>query len=62
MLKWIVANIVGFVWRAAITLACIFTLQNIIQHSGYRVEFHTLFVAAICLIICIKIWGPSINS
>lgn len=62
MLNWIIANIVGFIWRIAVTLACILTIQNVSKISGYSIEFHTLLVAAICLIVNIKIWSPPFRS
>ncbi len=45
-------------WRVVVTLCCIFTIQNII-HRESNVWIHTepLLIAAICLIIAIRIWS-----
>jgi hypothetical protein len=59
MIAWMAHWIVWFTVRAAITLVCIWTVQNLIHQEGYRVEFSTLLLASICAIVAIRMWMPS---
>ena len=59
MIEWLVSRIWWFGWRIAVTLTCIWTVQNIIhREEGYYIPFHTLTVGAICLIIGVRVWMP----
>lgn len=53
--------LVWFLIRCAVTLGCVWTLQNIIHREGYRAEFGTLLLAAIVTIVCIRFWIPNNN-
>lgn len=59
MLAWMAHWILWFMIRAAVTLVCVYTVQNLIHQEGYRVEFGTLLLASICAIIAIRMWMPS---
>lgn len=59
MLNWMMQWAVWILIRAVFTFCCIITLQNLILSSGYRIEFNTLLIAAICIIITIRMWAPT---
>lgn len=59
MLRWIINNIVWFSIRLVVTLACIFTIQNVIHQEGYLIPYKILLVGAICLIVGVRLWMPS---
>lgn len=59
MIGWMAYWIWWIVWRSAITLACMFTIQNVIHQEGYYIESRTLFVATVCAILGIRVWMPS---
>jgi uncharacterized membrane protein len=59
MIAWMARWVVWFAIRVVVTLACIYSIQNIIHQEGYRVEFTTLLLASICAIIAIRMWMPS---
>lgn len=52
-------NTIGWLTiRVLVTLACVWTIQNIIYRDGYHVEFKTLIVAAIVIIVGVRMWMP----
>jgi hypothetical protein len=59
MIAWMAHRIMWFVVRAAVTLACDYTIWNLINSNGYRVEFKNLLLASVCAIVAIRIWMPS---
>ena len=54
MWNWIGWNVL----RVAATLACAWTLTNVIQAEGYRVEYATMLLAAAMVVIMIGLWSP----
>lgn len=59
MWKWAAHHVFWFITRVVITLAGVFTIQNLIHREGYSIDFHILLVGAICLIVCVRLWMPS---
>jgi hypothetical protein len=59
MIAWAMRWIVWFTIRAVVTLACVWTVQNLIVREGYRAEFDTLLFSAIVTIIAVRMWMPS---
>lgn len=59
MIQWALRHIVWFTIRVVVTLACIWTLQNVIHREGYLVPYSTLLVGAVCLIVGVRMWMPS---
>lgn len=59
MFAWMMRWVIWFAIRIAVTLACIVTLQNVIHAEGYRVEFYTLVIAAVCVIVAVRMWVSS---
>jgi hypothetical protein len=59
MLEWMIKHVVWFCIRCAVTLVCIWTIQNIIHQEGYYIEFKLLLVSAVCLIVGVRMWMPS---
>lgn len=58
MLAWMAYWIWWITWRSAVTLACMYTVQNVIHQEGYYIENKTLLVATICAILGIRVWMP----
>ena len=56
MLYWISRWGFWFGSRCAVTLACIYTLQNLLHYEGYFVEFKILTLGAAMLIIGVGVW------
>lgn len=44
--------------RVIITLAGVWTIQNVIHRDGYYVRFDTLLIAAVVIIIGVRFWMP----
>jgi len=59
MIQWAIHRVWWFLVRVAVTLACIWTIQNLIHTEGYYIPFHILLVGAICLILGVRIWMPA---
>lgn len=59
MIRWVLSHIVWFTIRVAVTLACIWTLQNVIHHEGYYIPYGILLIGAVCLIVGVRMWMPS---
>lgn len=58
MIELALRHIFWFGARIGVTLACILTVQHVITQEGYRVEFKSLFISTICLIIVTRFWSP----
>jgi len=59
MFAWMAHWIVWFLIRAAGTLACVYTIWNLVNSEGYRVGFKSMLLASICAIVAIRMWMPS---
>lgn len=59
MIQWALHRIGWFTIRIAVTLACIWTIQNVIHTEGYLIPFKVLLVGAVCLIVGVRMWMPS---
>jgi len=59
MIGWMAYWVWWFTWRAAISLACLYTIQNVIHQEGYYIEWKTLVVSGICVILGVRFWMPS---
>lgn len=57
MINWIGWTVL----RITATLACAWTMTNVIQSEGYRVEYATMLLGAAMLIILIGLWSPKCN-
>lgn len=44
--------------RIVVTLAVVWTIQNVIHKDGYYVNFDTLLICAILVIIGVRFWMP----
>jgi hypothetical protein len=58
MLRWVSLHIGWFFIRVVVTLACVWTTDNVIQREGYRVDIKDLFIVAVCLIVMMRFWMP----
>jgi len=58
MWRWVLHHTWWFIVRIVVTLACVYTVNGVIQHEGYRVEFHNLLIVAVCLIVLMRFWMP----
>jgi|HubBroStandDraft_5_1064220.scaffolds.fasta_scaffold296362_1 hypothetical protein len=62
MLQWVMYWVWWASWRAAITLACLLTMQHYLHLEGYRVDNPTLIVVAIVFIVGVRVWAPAQES
>lgn len=62
MLHWAFRHIVWFTIRCTVTLACLYTLQHVMESEGYRVESHSLLMVAVIFVIGVRMWAPSIKN
>jgi len=56
MFRWVSKWIWWFVSRSVVTLACIFSIQNLLHYEGYYVQFNILLAGAVCLILGVGCW------
>jgi hypothetical protein len=59
MIGWMTGWVWWFTWRTAVSLACMWTIQNVIHQEGYYIDFHVLLVAGVCAVVGIRVWMPS---
>lgn len=59
MIAWMAHRVGWFVIRTAITLACVWTINRLVNSYGYRMDFFALLFASVCAIITIRLWMPS---
>lgn len=59
MLQWAIKHIGWLAIRITVTLAGVWTMQNLIHKEGYLIDFRILLVGAICLIVMVRFWMPS---
>jgi hypothetical protein len=59
MFQWAAFWIWWFGWRCAVTLTCMYTIQNVVHQEGYFISWETLFASTLCAIVGIRIWMPS---
>lgn len=62
MIAWMASWVWWFAWRLVVTLACLWTVQNVIHQEGYYIEMKILMVAALCMIVGVRVWMPSIKE
>lgn len=48
-----------FLIRVLITLACVFTVWNIIHAEGYLISFPTMLAGAVATIVGVRFWMPA---
>ena len=58
MLSWIGRHIVWFIIRCVVTLACMWTVQNILHQEGYYISFQTLLTGGVAIIVAVRFWMP----
>jgi len=58
MFRWALHHLVWFSIRIVVTLACVWTVNNVIAYEGYRVEYRDLLICAACLIVLMRFWMP----
>jgi hypothetical protein len=46
-------------WRAAITFACLITVQRVIMLEGYRLHDYTLLAIGVVFIVGVRVWSPT---
>lgn len=56
MISWASRWAWWFASRSVVTLVCIITVQNLLHHEGYLVEFKILALGAVCLILGVGVW------
>jgi hypothetical protein len=44
--------------RIVVTLAVVWTIQNVIHKDGYYVNFDTLLICAVLVIVGVRFWMP----
>lgn len=59
MIGWMAYWVWWIVWRLAVSLVCLYTIQNVIHQEGYYVEYPTLLVSGFCAVVGVRIWMPS---
>ena len=59
MFGWMMSWVWWFTWRLAVSLACLFTIHNVVHQEGYYIEYRTLLVAGVCAVLGIRVWMPS---
>ena len=47
-----------FAVRIGVTLVALLTIQNVVHQEGYFIEFKTLAVAAVVMIVALRLWMP----
>ena len=62
MFEWALSSAWKFGWRIAVTLGCIWTLQNIVHQEGYLIPFNILLVGAVALIVGVGVWTSLFNK
>lgn len=58
MFKWVLHHVGWFTVRCVVTLACVWTVSNVIAYEGYRVAYKDLLICAVCLIVLMRFWMP----
>ena len=60
MFKWMTYWIWWFSWRTVITLACVFTIRNVIHmEQGILVRTGPLLIGTILVIVLIRMWSST---
>jgi hypothetical protein len=59
MMLWLGRHALWLTIRSIITLACIEVVYQLMAHEGYRCDFTTLLIGAVCTIIACRCWTPS---
>lgn len=59
MIAWMAHRVMWFVIRAAVTLACVWTIHNLVNRYGYKVDFESILLASVCAIVAMRVWLPS---
>lgn len=59
MFAWMAHWIGWFIGRVVVTLTCVWTIHNLVNNYGYRVDFSALLLAAVCAIVAMRMWSPS---
>lgn len=57
MVEWMTSWIVRIGWRVTVTLACMYTFQNVIHQQGYTILWGTMCAATACAILLILTWS-----
>lgn len=58
MLSWIARNILWFMTRCVVTLACMWTIQNIMHQEGYHIAFQNILYGGVAVIVAVRFWMP----
>jgi hypothetical protein len=59
MIEWASRWLVWIAIRLGITMACLFTIKNTLELEDFRIEWRSLLVITICLIISIRFWSAN---
>ncbi len=54
MLRWIGWTLI----RIVVTLACVWTVWNIVHHEGYYIPYTTMLAGAVATIVAVRFWMP----
>ena len=55
MIRWLI----WFAIRIVFTIACMFTMQNIIGKLGYTIPSSTMIVSSVIIILAIRMWSSN---
>lgn len=59
MIAWVAHRIVWFLVRTAVTLACVFTIHNLVNQYAFKIDFKDILLASVCAIVAVRMWSPS---
>lgn len=63
MIAWMMYWIWWALWRSAITIACVLTIQHIIhEQDRVWIDTQSMMIGAACLVLVIRIWSMSGDS
>ena len=63
MLRYIVYWVWWVIWRSAITLGCMLTIQHVIHEEDMVwIDTKSMLIGTICLVLVIRIWSMAGNS
>jgi hypothetical protein len=58
MFQWMMYWVWWIGWRAMVTIAAVLTIQRVIhEEQGLWIETRPLFIGAILVVLCIRIWS-----
>ena len=59
MIEWASRWFVWGIIRIIVTGACLFTIKNSLELEDFRIEWRSLLVITLCLIVSIRFWSSN---